>query len=1001
MSKKLACLVLVLLVLGPALVSVSRAELVGWWKFDETSGTVANDSSGGGNNGAVLGGGQWVAGQLAGALRLDGVDDYVSLPVGPLMGSLGDCTLGIWVNFTGEGNNWQRVIDFGTGTANYIYLSARDATGMLHAAITANTGAWTDLIAPLGLPTGWHHLGLVIDGKAKRMKVMLDGEIVVEGSTLYTLADLGSTNNNWIGRSQYADPYFNGSVDDLRIYNEALTAAQVKKVSRGEVGVSSEPSPANEAVDVPRDSILGWTAGEYAATHDVYLGTSLNDVRAATRTNPLNVLVGKDHQGTTLNPGRLQFGQTYYWRVDEVNAAPSNKIFTGQTWKFAVEPYSYPIADVNAAADSAFDTISVASKTVDGSGLDASDQHSTATGDMWISARGAFPHWIEYTFDKAYKLDQMWVWNSNQALEVLFGMGAKDVTIQYSADGTDWTDLGNFVFAKAPGAAGYVADTKIDFAGVVAKYVKLTITSNWSGIFQQASLSEVRFYYLPVVAREPSPAPDATNVHPQVTLSWRAGREAGSHEVYLSTDPNAVADGTALKTTVSQPMYETAVNLEDTYYWKVVEVNQTETPTSWASDVWSFAAATYINLDDFEGYNNDSPKRLFQTWVDGSGFSADEFFPSGNPGNGTGSLVGYDPLSGNIMETTLVYAGTQSMPLYYDNSAAPKVSEAIRTFDPVQDWTKHGITTLVLFVRGKPDNAPAPIYVKINDTKILYNNGAASTTTALWKQWNIDLGSVAGATLKSVKTLTIGVGDGTAGGTGTILVDEIRLYATAPQVVTPVDPGTNDLAALYAMDGDLKDSSGKGLNALGNGDPGFADGKAGFGKAVAFDGVNDYIDLPIGNLISTLGSSTFAAWVNPTGTANWERVFDFGTGTTVYMFLTVRTTNGMARFAITTGSNAAGAESMVTSPMPLGTGWRHLAVVIDSVNMTETLYFDGVPVVSGPTATLPRDMGVTTQNWLGRSQWSGDAYYNGLLDDVRIYDRALSEAEVRYLAGDR
>ena len=56
---------------------------------------------------------------------------------------------------------------------------------------------------------------------------------------------------------------------------------------------------------------------------------------------------------------------------------------------------------------------------------------------------------------------------------------------------------------------------------------------------------------------------------------------------------------------------------------------------------------------------------------------------------------------------------------------------------------------------------------------------------------------------------------------------------------------------------------------------------------------------------------------------------------------------------------------------------------------------------SGPTTLLPKDLGKTNQNWLGRSQWTADAYFTGSLDDFRIYNRVLSEGEVRYLAGDR
>jgi hypothetical protein len=755
-------------------------------------------------------------------------------------------------------------------------------------------------------------------------------------------------------------------------------------------------SPGAGATDVPRDSILSWSPATGAIAHDLYFGTDLAAVGAANRANPGSVIFSKAQDPNIYDPGRLELGQTYYWRVDEVRA-DGVTIDQGVVWSFTVELVSYPITGVTAAADSSFDTKSTAEKTIDGSGL-VGDQHSITPADMWFSARGAFPHWIEYTFDKVYKLDKMWAWNSNQSLEIMFGLGAKDVTVQYSLDGDNWMDLGDFEFVRAPGTSDCGPDTKVDFGGVTAKYVKLVINSNWGGLIAQGSLSEVRFFYVPVWARQPQPATGTTNVHPQVAMSWRSGREAGSHELYIGDDPDAVADGTAQEITVSQAKYDLTANLESTYYWKVVEVNEAQTPSSWPGDVWSFSTAQYLVVDDFEGYTNDSPYRVFQAWIDGGGFSPDDFFPNGSSGNGTGSLVGYDPLAGNVMQTTTVYGGRQSMPLYYDNSAAPKASEADYTFDPVQDWSKYGVTTLTLFFHGDPNNSPAPVYLKINGTKILYNNGAVSTTSALWKQWNVTLASVAGLNLKAIKTLTIGVGDGTSSGTGTMLFDEIRLYATPPQIAVPADPGTNGLAAEYTFDGNVQDSVGS-LDGTPNGDPGYVTGKTGFAKALGFDGVNDYVDLPVAPLLSTLTSSTFAVWVNVYNAGDtWGRVFDFGTGATVYMYLTPYAGSN-TRFAITTSAGAG--ESGVTAPHAKSNGWHHLAIVIDSAAMRLRLYEDGTLVRSGPTTLVPKGLGTTTQNWLGRSQYTADAYFNGALNDLRIYNRALSDGEVRYLAGDR
>ena len=88
----------------------------------------------------------------------------------------------------------------------------------------------------------------------------------------------------------------------------------------------------------------------------------------------------------------------------------------------------------------------------------------------------------------------------------------------------------------------------VDLAGLTAKYVRFTVNSNWGGWLPQFGLSEVRFFYIPVHAREPDPDSGATDVDVDVTLGWRAGRQAAEHDVYVSTDEQAVIDGTAAVT---------------------------------------------------------------------------------------------------------------------------------------------------------------------------------------------------------------------------------------------------------------------------------------------------------------------------------------------------------------------------------------------------------------------------------------------------------------------
>ena len=112
---------------------------------------------------------------------------------------------------------------------------------------------------------------------------------------------------------------------------------------------------------------------------------------------------------------------------------------------------------------------------------------------MWISA--GVPATIEYAFDGVYSLHELWIWNSNQLIENFLGYGAKDVVIEYSLDGENWTVLeGVDPLVQAPGTEDYRHNNTIDFGGVMARHVRLTINSV-QGVASQASLSEVRFYF--------------------------------------------------------------------------------------------------------------------------------------------------------------------------------------------------------------------------------------------------------------------------------------------------------------------------------------------------------------------------------------------------------------------------------------------------------------------------------------------------------------------------
>jgi len=156
---------------------------------------------------------------------------------------------------------------------------------------------------------------------------------------------------------------------------------------------------------------------------------------------------------------RLDFGKTYYWRVDEVNAPPTSDIeFKGDVWSFTIEPIANPIENITATASSAFQAENGPENTINGSGLDVNDLHSTEETAMWISGSEPNGAWIEFAFDKVYKLHEMLVWNSNQTVEIMAGIGIKEATIEYSVDRDTWAVLGTtHEFVQAPGTADYAS----------------------------------------------------------------------------------------------------------------------------------------------------------------------------------------------------------------------------------------------------------------------------------------------------------------------------------------------------------------------------------------------------------------------------------------------------------------------------------------------------------------------------------------------------------------
>jgi len=379
-----------LAVLGPVgSAFAGEQDLVAWYKFDGN----ARDSSGNGLDGTEHGAPVYAEGRYGMAIDMDGVDDYIDCGNDSKFDITTAITISYWFTVEAFDREWNTIIAKGEGS----WRSSRaDLNNYMEFALSGTSG--NSLYSSTPVDDGlWHHAAATFDGTTT--KTYIDGVLDTTEASTGTISISGS--NVFIGDNSGATGrYWNGKIDDLRIYSRALPQSEILDVMAGRTPEQAQnPSPEKEATDVPRDVVLSWTAGDCAATHTVYFGTNFEDVNDGNA----DVLVSEGQTNAAYDPDvLLEYGQTYYWRIDEVNAAPDYTVFEGRTWSFTTETYSYPITNLTATA-SAEQGNSLASYTIDNSGINEYDQHGVDLSTMWCTPSGGLPAWIQYEFDKQYR----------------------------------------------------------------------------------------------------------------------------------------------------------------------------------------------------------------------------------------------------------------------------------------------------------------------------------------------------------------------------------------------------------------------------------------------------------------------------------------------------------------------------------------------------------------------------------------------------------------------
>jgi hypothetical protein len=203
------------------------AGMVGWWKFDETKGNVAADSSGNGNNGSLVGNPVWrpQGGKLGGAIELDGNGDYVKIDNESAFDITGQITISAWVNITSVPQEWTAIVTKGdsawrmsTDFANNVFHFGLGSNDYLNGRTSVSSGQW-------------HHVLCVYDGS--KMSTYVDGRLDVSRPRTGPIA----TNDFpvCIGENiQLTGRFWHGLIDDVRVYNYALSENEIAALAAGQ-----------------------------------------------------------------------------------------------------------------------------------------------------------------------------------------------------------------------------------------------------------------------------------------------------------------------------------------------------------------------------------------------------------------------------------------------------------------------------------------------------------------------------------------------------------------------------------------------------------------------------------------------------------------------------------------------------------------------------------------------------------------------------------------------
>ena len=643
MLKRFICLASLVLVLSLILTTTAEAtDPVGWWQLDDGAGITATDSVGE-HDGSLTDPLTWVEGVYGSALQFQGGNGspFVDLGAWQTDGPDG-LSLCLWVKWDGTNSFYQGLLGQREGTMHW--WTELDPSGN-QLRFKSNTSPQSNLFL-----TGehlvqdeWTHVAFSHDAAENTGTIYLNGEERLSGEWDLPEGDFSNLRSG-IGVVNTADGLgtFNGALDEVMIFQVPLTQDKILAVMEGGgFPEARSPDPTDGSLHEDTWVSLSWKAGDFAVSHDVYLGDNFDDVNNGTsdtfRGNQDILFYIAGFPGYAY-PDGLVNGTTYYWRIDEVNDANATSPWKGPVWSFMVPPKT---AYFPKPADST-EFVDFNVKLSWTSGFNAK-LHYIVFGEDFDEVNDAaqgIPNGPANYNPGPLKMAKTYFWRVDEF----------DSVETHKGEVWSFTTLGAI---SGPNPADGAVD------------LKSSVVLSWDA--GAVATSHEVYFGMDVEAVK-----NATTTSPEYKGPKALGEES----------------------------YDTGkLKLNTTYYWRIDEVNGVNPDSPWAGNVWNFTTGDFLIIDDFEHYDvNDN--QIWYAWHDGLGAGAPGT-PDYLPGNGTGSAVG-DETTSSYTEETIVHGGNQSMPVAYDNNKQDysKYSEVEYTLTDQRDWTEEGVAELSIWFRG-------------------------------------------------------------------------------------------------------------------------------------------------------------------------------------------------------------------------------------------------------------------------------------------------------------